>query len=147
MNNQWYPWPDKESSVIDILRHIPRSAFSDSHHHAIQWCVTALGISNVLSVRVAKDIDKALQASCGIDSKRYERSLGHIHYVNDLADTIAQMANSRVCSELHFYPKATDKQFYEARQAAQWLHETKDDLLTPMVRHENQDFYIFEPSL
>ncbi|KIJ48475.1 hypothetical protein M422DRAFT_125766, partial [Sphaerobolus stellatus SS14] len=144
----WYPWPDKESCVIDILRHIPRCAFSDSQHEAIQWCLAALGISNIPSVRVAKDIDEALQSSCGIETKRYEGPLGHIYYVNDIAGIIAQeFANPRVHPYLHVYPEDTGKKVYEARQASKWLHEASAELLTPMARVGNQDFFIYEPAL
>jgi len=91
-----------QTCVIDILRHVPRCAFSDSQHTAIQWCLAALGVSDVPSPRVAKDIDKALQASCGIDTKRYNGALGHIYYVNDLGGILAQvcmMLLLRVCRD------------------------------------------------
>ncbi|KIJ50445.1 hypothetical protein M422DRAFT_44494 [Sphaerobolus stellatus SS14] len=38
-NEPWFPWPDKEC------------AFSDSQHEAIQWCLAALGISNIPSIQ------------------------------------------------------------------------------------------------
>ena len=84
--------------MIDILRHLPRSTLSDAQHEAIQWCLSVLGISNVPSVRVAKDIDKALQASCGIETKRYEGPLGHVYYANDIGGIIAHVA--RIESDL-----------------------------------------------
>jgi hypothetical protein len=38
-----------------------------------------------------KEIDTALQNSCGIQTTRYAGALGHIYYANDLAGIIAQV--------------------------------------------------------
>ncbi|KIJ46219.1 hypothetical protein M422DRAFT_250259 [Sphaerobolus stellatus SS14] len=147
-NKEWYPWPDKESCVIDVLRHIPRCAFSDSQHGALEWAFAALGVSNIPSARVAKDIDKALQASCGITSKRYEGGLGHIYYANDLSGIIAQeMANPIVRPHLRFYPEDSGKKLAEAIQGRRWLYEMDDECLTPMIRIGKQDYFVFEPTL
>jgi hypothetical protein len=50
-----------------------------------------LGIPNLPSERVMDSVDVALQKLCGIQSHRYQGKLGHIVYINDLGQIIAQV--------------------------------------------------------
>ncbi|KAJ6547703.1 hypothetical protein B0H19DRAFT_1307421 [Mycena capillaripes] len=144
----WFPWPDKETCVLDILRHIPRCSFSKKQNTAIHWAMLALGLKDLPSDRVMDDIDKALQKMCGIQSIRYSGKLGHIYYVNDLAAIIAQeMANPTTRTNLHFFPEDSGPALSQAWQASRWLDELNSDLTTPMIRIHKQDFYIHEPTL
>ncbi|KAJ6525775.1 hypothetical protein B0H19DRAFT_1198996, partial [Mycena capillaripes] len=47
----WFPWPDKETCVLDILRHIPRCSFSKKQNTAIHWAMLALGLKDLPSDR------------------------------------------------------------------------------------------------
>ncbi|KAJ7716484.1 hypothetical protein DFH07DRAFT_907412 [Mycena maculata] len=146
--SEWFPWPDKETCVLDILRHVPRCSFSKKQNAAIHWAMLALGLKDLPSDRVMDDIDKALQRMCGVQSIRYSGKLGHVYYVNDLAAIIAQeMANPTVCKNLHFLPEDTRPSLSQAWQAHRWLTELDSELTTPMIRDHNQDFYINEPAL
>ncbi|KAJ7127459.1 hypothetical protein C8R43DRAFT_897443, partial [Mycena crocata] len=147
-DSPWFPWPDKETCVLDILRHIPRCSFSKKQNAAIHWAMLALGLKELPSDRVMDDIDKALQKMCGIQSIRYSGKLGHIYYVNDFAAIIAQeMANPTTRKNLHFFPEDTGPSLSQAWQASRWLDELESDLTTPMIRLHTQDFYINEPTL
>ncbi|KAJ7502053.1 hypothetical protein B0H11DRAFT_1712975, partial [Mycena galericulata] len=146
--SDWYPWPDKETCVLDILRHIPRCSFSKKQNAAIHWGMLALGLRDLPSDRIMDDIDKVLQPLCGIQSVRYSGKLGHIYYVNDLAAIIAQeMANPSVRENLHFLPEDSKPALSQAWQAARWLDELDSDLTTPMLRVNAQDFFIHEPTV
>lgn len=59
------------------------------------------------------------------------------------------MANPKVRPYLHFYPEDTrGRLLAEARQAARWVHEVADEVLTPMIRlPSGQDYYIHEPAM
>ena len=58
------------------------------------------------------------------------------------------MANPRVRPFLHFYPEDTGgRVLAEACQAKRWLEEVAPELLTPMLRLGNHDFYIHEPAM
>jgi hypothetical protein len=57
------------------------------------------------------------------------------------------MMNPRVRPLLHFYPEDAGAELNEARQAKYWLEELDPELLTPVVRLHNQDFFVFEPTL
>ncbi|KAJ7793620.1 hypothetical protein B0H14DRAFT_2393239, partial [Mycena olivaceomarginata] len=78
----------------------------------------------------------------------YSGKLGHIYYVNDLAAIIAQeMANPTTRNNLHFFPEDAGPSLSQAWQASRWLDELESDLTTPMIRIQQQDFYIHEPTL
>ncbi|KAJ6609140.1 hypothetical protein B0H10DRAFT_1954877 [Mycena sp. CBHHK59/15] len=69
IDSEWFPWPDKETCVLDILRHVPRSAFSKKQNAAIHWAMLALGLKDLPSDRVMDNIDKHLQKICGVQSR------------------------------------------------------------------------------
>ncbi|KAI9067152.1 hypothetical protein FKP32DRAFT_1684097 [Trametes sanguinea] len=144
---QWYPWPDKQTCVLDIVRHLPRSLFSDSQMEIILWCLGVLGIDERPSLFVLKTIDKMLQSHCGIESIRFHGPLGHVYYVNDMAAIIAQeMANPRVRPYLRFLPQDCGQNMSEAWHASRWLRELSPEIATPMVRVFELDFYVYEPA-
>ncbi|KAJ6556962.1 hypothetical protein B0H10DRAFT_2371346 [Mycena sp. CBHHK59/15] len=146
LGSDWFPWPDKETCVLDILRHVPRCSFSKKQNSAIHWAMMALGLHDLPSDRIIDDIDKALQALCGIQSIRYSGKLGHVYYGNDLAAITAQeMANPAVRNNLHFFPEDSNPSLSQAWQASRWLDELDSDLTTPMIRLHGQDFFIHEP--
>ncbi|KAJ7176536.1 hypothetical protein C8R46DRAFT_1213111 [Mycena filopes] len=146
--SKWFPWPDKETCVLDILRHVPRCSFSKKQNTAIHWAMLALGLRDLPSDRVMDDIDKVLQPLCGIQSIRYSGKLGHVYYTNDLAAIIAQeMANPAVRDKLRFLPEDSGPSLSQAWQASRWLHELDSDLTTPMIRLNTQDYFIHEPAL
>ncbi|KAI0819396.1 hypothetical protein BC628DRAFT_1506524 [Trametes gibbosa] len=140
-----FPWPDRETCVLDILRHVPRCAFSDKQNAVIHWALLALGVKDVPSEYVVDQVAKALQNHCGISSIRYDGALGHVYYVNDLAGIIAQeMANPRVRPYLRTLPEDSGTHLSQAWHAARWKDELDPDLATPMVRYGGEDFYVYE---
>ena len=94
-----------------------------------------------------KSIMKSIQCIRGIRTKIYTGALGHIYYINDFLGLISQeMANLYVRPYLHFIPEIS-KDVTAAYQAQKWLSEMDPALLTPMVQHAGQEFYIFKPAL
>ncbi|TFK46156.1 hypothetical protein OE88DRAFT_1638675 [Heliocybe sulcata] len=137
-----------QACVLDILRHLPRCAFSERQNAAIEWAMRVLGLHYVPSQRTMKDVERALQQLCGVDSIRYSGALGHVYYANDFARLIAQeVGNPWVRPHLKFLPEDSGSRLSEAWQAKRWLDEMDPDLLTQMIQVNNQDFYIYEPAL
>ncbi|KAI5986293.1 hypothetical protein EDC04DRAFT_2615136, partial [Pisolithus marmoratus] len=68
LNPTWFLWPDKQTCILDILRHLPHSLFSDAQLQVILWGLSILGVDNVPSTRMLKDIDSSLQSQYGIPS-------------------------------------------------------------------------------
>ncbi|KAH9899608.1 hypothetical protein C8Q73DRAFT_680493 [Cubamyces lactineus] len=144
---EWFPWPDKETCVLDILRHVPRCAFSNKQNTVIHWALLALGVKDVPSEHTVDRVTGSLQQICGISSLRYQGAMGHVYYVNDFAQIVAQeMANPRVRPHLRFLPEDSGPVLAEAWQAARWREELDPDLATPMLRQGEQDFYVYEPA-
>ncbi|KAI1783686.1 hypothetical protein LXA43DRAFT_977008 [Ganoderma leucocontextum] len=144
---RWFPWPDKETCILDIVRHLPRSLFSDKQMEIILWALDMLGLENRPSLFVLKMIDRMLQDQYGIDSIRFQGPLGHVYYLNDLAAILAQeMANPRVRPYLRFYPEDAGTKLKECWQASRWLSTLSPKLATPMVRVHGQDYYVYEPA-
>ncbi|KAI6137814.1 hypothetical protein BKA82DRAFT_4486738 [Pisolithus tinctorius] len=144
-NPAWFPWPDKQTCILDILRHLPRSLFSDAQLQVILWGLAILGVDNVPSTKTLKDIDNSLQSQYGIPSVRYQGALGHIYYVNHLPSIIAQeMANPRVRPHIRHYPEDAGGRLDQPWQATRWLYEIDPTVATPMIRKGRQDFYVFE---
>lgn len=56
------------------------------------------------------------------------------------------MANPRTRVHLRHYPEDAGEHLEHCWQAERWLHEIDDDLLTPMHRTKEQDFYTLEPA-
>ncbi|KAI5983240.1 hypothetical protein EDC04DRAFT_2874173 [Pisolithus marmoratus] len=131
-----FPWPDKKTCILDILRHLPCSLFSDVQLQVILWGLSVLSVNNVPSTRILKDIDSTLQSQYGIPSVCYQGALGHVHYVNHLPSIITQeMANPHVCPHICHYPEDA---------ASRWLYEIDPTVATPMIHKGWQDFYVFE---
>ena len=56
------------------------------------------------------------------------------------------MANPNVRPHLKFFPEDANGFMSDAVHGSRWMHELDTDLLTPMVRHNEQDFFVLEPS-
>ncbi|KAJ3932436.1 MAG: hypothetical protein NXY57DRAFT_894227, partial [Lentinula lateritia] len=144
----FFPWPDRETCVLDILRHVPRCSFSRKQNAAIHWAMLALGVPNLPSDKTMDQIDKEMQCMCGIRSIRYDGKLGHVYYANDLAAIIAQeMSNPSVRTHMHFLPEDSGCRLSQANQAEHWLKELDPDLLTPVHHTAGQDFFTLEPTV
>ncbi|KDQ25284.1 hypothetical protein PLEOSDRAFT_1027446, partial [Pleurotus ostreatus PC15] len=143
----WYPWPDKEMCLVDIIKHLPRSLWSESQLEIYLWSLRMFGVNKVPSIQMVKDFEDDLQARCGIKTLRREGKLGNLFYLNDLAGIVSQeMANPRVRPQLHFYPEDSHPRLEECWQADRWLKEIDPTLTTPMIRKNSHDFYILEPT-
>ncbi|KAJ3714464.1 hypothetical protein C8R42DRAFT_726467 [Lentinula raphanica] len=162
---EWFPWPDRtvkqqfslpvayrmsvQACTLDILMHLPHSAFSVRQLELFLWLLKVNGVQDATSVKTMKDLDTKLQQLYGIQTFKYKGAFGHIYYVNSVADIISQeMCNPHVRPHLSFYPEdCGSKNVSEARQFDRWLNEIPDDQLGPMARIHATDYYIFEPAM
>ncbi|KAI6038097.1 hypothetical protein EDC04DRAFT_2868502 [Pisolithus marmoratus] len=112
---------------------------------SILWGLSVLGVDNIPSTRILKDIDSALQSQYSILSVHYQGALGHVYYVNHLPSIIAQeMANPHVCPHICHYPEDAGSQLDQPWQASRWLYEIDPTIAMPMICKGVQDFYVFE---
>jgi hypothetical protein len=82
---------------MEIMMHLPRSAFSERQVDLLAWLLTANGVANIASAKSMKFFNKILQESCGTRTIGYTSPFGNHSYVNSLCDIIAQ-----VCIYLSF---------------------------------------------
>uniref|UniRef100_A0A8H7XVA1 Uncharacterized protein n=1 Tax=Psilocybe cubensis TaxID=181762 RepID=A0A8H7XVA1_PSICU len=145
---KWYLWIDKITCSLDVLMHLPRSLFSRRQLDLFLWLLRINGVNDVPSVKAMQGINKALQNLCGIETKEYKGKLGNVYFVNSLSQILAQeMSNPQVRPFLYFYPEDTGKSISETYQASGWLREINPEDGTPMIRLNNNDFFIFEPTM
>ncbi|KAJ4481358.1 hypothetical protein C8R41DRAFT_922309 [Lentinula lateritia] len=143
-NPAWFPWSDKETCILDVLRHLPRSLFSDAQMDIILWGIASFGVSNAPSTDAAKSVGEYLQTLCGIKTERQKGPLGHVYYINQLAGLIRQeMGNPKIRPHIHHYPEDSGQHVEHAWQADAWRN-LDPDLASPMVRVGGQDFFIHE---
>ncbi|KAJ3912042.1 hypothetical protein F5877DRAFT_85250 [Lentinula edodes] len=143
-NPAWFPWSDKETCILDVLRHLPRSLFSDAQMDIILWGIASFRVDNAPSTDTAKSVGEYLQTLCGIKTEHQKGPLGHIYYINQLAGLIRQeMGNPKIRPHIRHYPEDSGQHVEHAWQADAW--RTLDpDLSSPMVRVGRQDFFIHE---
>lgn len=82
----------RQTCILDILRHLPRSLFSDAQMDIILWGISSFGVSNAPSTDAAKRIGEYLQTLCGVKTERQKGPLGHVYYINQLAGLIRQVS-------------------------------------------------------
>ncbi len=90
----YYLFMRVQECTLDILMHLPRSAFSHKQLDLFLWILQINNIDHVPSVKSMQSLNEALQKLCGIDTLRCDGALGHTYYVNSLADIIAQVRGS-----------------------------------------------------
>ncbi|TBU51622.1 hypothetical protein BD310DRAFT_953181 [Dichomitus squalens] len=129
----------------DILFSSPELCFSRSQKEAILAWGRALGAQDVPSLyKVEKFQSEALEAY-GNPTKRIQTSSGHVFYQNSIHDHIAkQYAHPNVREHIKAYPVFNRGRVSEAFHASKWLTEAPVDVVTPMVRIGDQDFYVNE---
>ncbi|KAH6904155.1 hypothetical protein BKA70DRAFT_539698 [Coprinopsis sp. MPI-PUGE-AT-0042] len=144
----WRPWADCITCTLDILVHLPRSAFSEKQLDLFVWLLTVNNVDGVPTVRRMKESNKPLQRLCGIETLEYISALSSTYSVNSLSQLLSQeLSNPLVREHLWFYPEDIRKRLEEARQGTRWLHEAPHKYMTPIVRVGAQDFYTFKPAI
>lgn len=77
--------------LVDIIKHLPRSLWSESQLEIYLWSLRMFGVNKVPSIQMVKDFEDDLQARCGIKTLRREGKLGNLFYLNDLAGIVSQV--------------------------------------------------------
>lgn len=80
-----------KTCTLDILMHMPHSAFSHRQLGILLWFLKANGIRDAPSVKTMKTLNDLLQKSCGVESIHYKGPLGHAYCVNNIRQIVAQV--------------------------------------------------------
>lgn len=81
----------QKTCTLDILMHLPHSVFSVKQLDLFLWLLCVNNVNYAPGVDAMKDLNKALQRVCGIETVGYNGKLGHRYYVNNLAQILAQV--------------------------------------------------------
>lgn len=110
----WFPWPNKivslevphsgdvlischeQSCTLDVLMHLPRSAFSHRQLNVLLWLLRVNNITlDIPSLKSMKNLQTKLHSLHGIRTLRYDGAFGNKYYVNSIADIISQVNPTR----------------------------------------------------
>ncbi|KAJ3510981.1 hypothetical protein NMY22_g15801 [Coprinellus aureogranulatus] len=136
-DEEFYPWPDRITCLIDLIMHLPRVNFSHSQAELILFIMRALGPPNVSTkIQAALKWCSHAQKLYGVDQVCYDGVEGHRYYVNNISQILRQeFSNRHVRPHLSFLPEDTYPRLTEQRRASRWLSEYPIDLATPCQRH------------
>ncbi|KZS88916.1 hypothetical protein SISNIDRAFT_417595, partial [Sistotremastrum niveocremeum HHB9708] len=146
--SEWWPWKNRAACTMSVAASFSRHVMSDGDTDLMAYLLRVNRVADVPSARAVKSIKERLRKLCCVNTKEFKGSLGHLYYVNSLADIIRQeFANPLVRPKLHFYPEETLGGLRECWQGKKWLKEMAPELLTPMIRIRADDYYVCEPTM
>ncbi|KAJ2990713.1 hypothetical protein NUW54_g8391 [Trametes sanguinea] len=171
-SEQWWPWPDQATCLLDCTGAFPRSLFSENEMRGVRWVARRSGSRSIASVRQVKKAREKVVAVAGTAPKHHNGLCGHIYATADLATIIRhvriicgrswrskvrllttkvssqEFANPLVRSKLEFYPEFAENELQHPRQAKKWCEEIDPNLAAPMARNaEGKDFFVHELAL
>ncbi|PSR78377.1 hypothetical protein PHLCEN_2v7420 [Hermanssonia centrifuga] len=144
-DDAYFPYPNKAMMKTDILLSSPRLRFSRAQREAVLAWGRDLGAKNVPSLYALEKFQAVSLQAVGNPTVKIEAASGNILYMNDPAELLKKLyAHPKTRSKIHSLPELTPNKIKEVWQAEKWLYEVPDELLTPMIRLQNKDFYVQE---
>ncbi|TFY59665.1 hypothetical protein EVJ58_g5640 [Rhodofomes roseus] len=146
---EWSPWKDKESCLMDILGAFPRAVFSESEMSAAKWFAERHGASGLPDVKQVKRHRETILKAAGLDPTTHESSMGD-RYTSCKLERIVQdeFSNPLVRPFIFTYAEDSNGQLSEARQASKWLWEVDPNAGGPMARSKDgKDYFVNEVAM
>ncbi|TFK45607.1 hypothetical protein OE88DRAFT_1639656 [Heliocybe sulcata] len=129
----------------DILFSSPRLRFSRAQQQAVLAWGRDLGAKNVPSLHALHKFQAEALEAVGNPTVKVQAVSGNVFYMNEATHTIAKdYAHPDIRLLIHVYPELTPNAASEVWQARKWLYDAPDDVLTPMVREWDKDYYVKE---
>lgn len=148
----------------DILFSSPRLRFSREQQEAVLAWGRELGARDVPTLYSIEKFQSAALKSIGDPTRRVQADSGNVFYINSLVQAMARVRMSSFtgspfdCSwraqdyahpstrqQIHAFPEFTaGGPVSEVWQSSKWLEDAPDDVLTPMIRLGDKDYYIKE---
>ncbi|KAJ7432037.1 hypothetical protein FB451DRAFT_984978, partial [Mycena latifolia] len=144
----WWPWPNREEALLDIMTAFPRSVFSEPELEATRWFASKCGVDKLPHIRQVKRHRSTVLNLCGASVKTIDGQLGNSFATLDLGKILRdEFANPLVRPFIRVLSEDSGEFLCQASQAEKWRVDVSPDLSGPMVRMGNQDFYVNEPAL
>ncbi|OBZ79989.1 hypothetical protein A0H81_00442 [Grifola frondosa] len=143
-----FPYPNKGMMKTDILFSSSRLRFSRAQQEAVLAWGKDLGAKEVPSLYALNKFQQNALDAVGDPTVKVRAVSGNVFYMNSVCRAIAKdYAHPATRPLLHAFPEFTDDGISEVWQAAKWLVDAPDEVLTPMVRLNGKDYYINELTL
>ncbi|KAG8759812.1 hypothetical protein FRC11_001359 [Ceratobasidium sp. 423] len=141
----WFPWESKSMFLADELVNTPRLKFSRPQIQAVLAFARATGGQNIPSYRTLRRAQAKMRNILGNPTVRKVSCVGNVFYMNRITSGLAQdMANPLLRRHMHFYPHYDDNRMSQIWHGGKLLKDVPDHVLTPMIRHNNQIYYVGE---
>ncbi|EPS97810.1 hypothetical protein FOMPIDRAFT_1031788 [Fomitopsis schrenkii] len=130
----------------DILFSSPRLRFSREQQEAVLAWGRELGARDVPTLYSIEKFQSAALKSIGDPTRRVQADSGNVFYINSLVQAMARdYAHPSTRQQIHAFPEFTaGGPVSEVWQSSKWLEDAPDDVLTPMIRLGDKDYYIKE---
>ncbi|KAJ3994246.1 hypothetical protein F5050DRAFT_1800809 [Lentinula boryana] len=142
-NEEYFPYPDKISMLLDILDNLPRLRLSTHSVKLILWMLKELG-HNVPSLNKFRAMQKSLRSECASVPQAHVSDFKNHYHSIPLQESIAKdFSNPQTAPHINLYPERTDGPRSEAWQFDRWI-EFSPSQLTPMYSQGSKQFWIEE---
>ncbi|KAI0689246.1 hypothetical protein C8T65DRAFT_731047 [Cerioporus squamosus] len=141
----FFPYPDHGMMRTDILFSSPHLKFSRAQQEAILAWGKAMGGRDIPSLyRLDKFQREALEA-VGNPTVKVGTASGNVFYMNSIREILRKhYAHPETRRKIRKYPEFTGARVSEVWHSEKWLVDAPDAILTPMIRHQGQDYYVNE---
>ncbi|KAI0633450.1 hypothetical protein C8Q77DRAFT_1157660 [Trametes polyzona] len=98
--NIWWPWPNREACLMDVMGAFPRALFSESELRAARWLAEKTGARSVPTIQQVKRAREAMLKIAGIEPMLYQGNCGHLYATTEFEKVIQhEFANpvTRAC--------------------------------------------------
>ncbi|KAJ3782266.1 hypothetical protein GGU10DRAFT_275927 [Lentinula aff. detonsa] len=142
-NEEYFPYPDKISMLLDILDNLPRLRLSTHSVKLILWMLKELG-HNVPSLNKFRAMQKSLRSECASVPQAHVSDFKNHYHSIPLQESIAKdFSNPQTAPHINLYPERTNGPRSEAWQFDRWI-EFSPSQLTPMYSQGLKQFWIEE---
>ncbi|KAI0629204.1 hypothetical protein C8Q77DRAFT_1161385 [Trametes polyzona] len=146
----WWPWPNRETCLLDVTGAFPRALFSESELRAARWLAEKTGARSLPTLRQVKRAREAVLKVAGSEPRIRQGHCGHVYASSNFEKVIEhEFANPVTRSILDLYPEdGQATELKHPRQVSKWAKEIDPALAAPMARAEDgRDYFIRELAL
>ncbi|CUA71593.1 Valine--tRNA ligase [Rhizoctonia solani] len=141
----WYPWGSKSIFLADQLMNSLRTKFGRRQMRAALAYARETGGRDIPSYKTLRKAQARMRNILGNPTVRKVSYAGNVYYMNRVTSGLAQdLANPLLRKHMSFYPHYDDNRMSQIWHGGKLLKDVPDHVLTPMIQHNNQIYYVGE---